>query len=107
MNSIDSLVNPDKLEFIRSHISQAALYEQLAEECTELAQAALKKARKIRDENYTPLSMSVIDDDLLEEYNDVILIANGIFVFDPNRKLLNYKLNRWVDRTYAKKCSDV
>lgn len=35
-------------------IGTAALLEQLAEESAELAQAALKMARKIRNENPTP-----------------------------------------------------
>lgn len=37
-------------------IGTAALLEQLAEESAELAQAALKMARKIRNENPTPKS---------------------------------------------------
>ena len=39
---------------IRELVPEAVLYEQLAEECNELAQACLKKARKLRGENYTP-----------------------------------------------------
>lgn len=35
-------------------IGTAALLEQLAEESAELAQAALKMARKLRNENPTP-----------------------------------------------------
>ena len=37
-------------------IGTAALLEQLAEESAELAQAALKMARKMRNENPTPKS---------------------------------------------------
>lgn len=61
---------------IRELIPEPALYEQLAEECTELAQACLKKARKLRDENYTPKTMEQIDENLEEEYTDVRLSAN-------------------------------
>ena len=35
-----------KLLVVADIIPEPALYEQLAEECSELAQAALKKARK-------------------------------------------------------------
>lgn len=35
-------------------LGEPALLEQLAEECSELAQAALKLARKERGENPTP-----------------------------------------------------
>ena len=39
---------------IIEEIGEAAMLEQLAEECTELAKAALKMARIIRKENPTP-----------------------------------------------------
>ena len=42
---------------ILNKIGEAAALEQLAEECTELAQSALKLARKIRGENPTPKSL--------------------------------------------------
>lgn len=37
-------------------LSKAALLEQVAEECTELGHAALKLARKYRNENPTPVT---------------------------------------------------
>ena len=40
---------------IIEEIGEAAMLEQLAEECTELAKAALKMARIIRKENPTPV----------------------------------------------------
>ena len=49
-----------------------AMLEQTAEECNELAKALLKKARKLRGENPTPLTMTEIDKDITEEYTDVI-----------------------------------
>lgn len=52
-------------------IGEAACLETLAEECSELAQAALKKARKIRGENPTPKSMEKINENLIEEVSDV------------------------------------
>lgn len=42
---------------ILNKIGEPAVLEQLAEECTELAQSALKLARKIRGENPTPKSL--------------------------------------------------
>lgn len=41
---------------IIDEIGKAAMLEQLAEECTELAKAALKMARIIRNENPTPVT---------------------------------------------------
>ncbi len=53
-------------------IGLPAMLEQTAEECNELAKALLKKARKLRGENPTPLTMTEIDNDITEEYTDVI-----------------------------------
>lgn len=54
-------------------IGTAALLEQLAEESAELAQAALKMARKIRNENPTPKSRADCVANLQEEIADVEL----------------------------------
>lgn len=82
---------------IRNLLSEASLYEQLAEECAELAQACHKKARKLRGENYTPKSMEEIDDSLIEEYTDVTLAAStcGIII---DWDLKNEKAKRWIER---------
>ena len=59
--------------YISSTIGTPAVLEQLAEESADLAQAALKFARKLRDENPTPKSEEECLQDLLEELADVKL----------------------------------
>lgn len=83
---------------IRNLVPEAALYEQLAEECCELAHAALKKARKLRDESYTPKTIEEIDENLEEEYTDVLLTANvcGLTV---DWTEAHHKAKRWIDRS--------
>lgn len=54
-------------------IGTAAALEQLAEESAELAQAALKMARKLRGENPTPKSRADCIANLQEEIADVEL----------------------------------
>lgn len=54
-------------------IGEPAMLEQLAEECTELAKAALKKARILRGENPTPVTLEESDQGLVEECTDVEL----------------------------------
>lgn len=54
-------------------IGTAALLEQLAEESAELAQAALKMARKLRNENPTPKTHADCVSNLQEEIADVEL----------------------------------
>lgn len=54
-------------------IGEPAVLEQLAEECSELAQAALKLTRKMREENPTPKTESECLESLKEEMADVML----------------------------------
>lgn len=53
-------------------IGKAAMLEQAAEECTELAKALLKRARIERKENPTPVTEEAADKDIREEATDVI-----------------------------------
>ena len=82
---------------IVERIGLPAMYEQLAEECTELAKAALKKARLIRGENPTPKTAEEIDKNLIEEVTDVALCASELKLqFDPD--LWERKINRFEHR---------
>lgn len=56
-------------------IGQAAALEMLAEECSELAQAALKLARVIRDENPASISEDHAQGDVMEEWADVLVCS--------------------------------
>lgn len=56
-------------------IGEAAMYEQMAEECNELAQACLKAVRMLRGENPTNLTPKEIDAMLKEEWTDVFTCA--------------------------------
>lgn len=78
-------------------LSDAALYEQLAEECVELAHACQKKARKLRGENPTPMEMVDIDDNVVEEYTDVQLVA-GLLNIYIDLPLYWDKYDRWCKR---------
>lgn len=71
-----------KIEAVRlvcQRLSAAALLEQLAEESAELSQAALKMARKYRNENPSPVPIDMLNDSLQEEYEDVRRWSNGCF----------------------------
>lgn len=61
---------------IVERIGEPAFLEQLAEECSELAQAALKTARKYRGENPTPKTIDECYDALQEEIADVMLCVS-------------------------------
>lgn len=82
---------------VSEKLSEAALYEQLAEECVELAHACQKKARKLRGENPTPIEMYEIDERVEEEFTDVSLVS-GLLDIHPNLKLYWEKYDRWCKR---------
>lgn len=74
------------------YICQPAMYEALAEECAELAQAALKMARVLRGENPTPVSEAEAMEMVVEELTDVIscAIALGLNV-DPEQAVTKFE----------------
>lgn len=82
---------------VKDVVPEEARLEQLAEECVELAKAALKKARKLRGENYTPKTIEEINADISEEYTDVRIAAQtcGLEIDWPLREK---KLMRWIKR---------
>lgn len=87
---------------IKSKIGKPAVLEQLAEECCELAQISLKRARILRGENPTPKTITETDANFLEEIADVL---NCISVIADNQDMMNKiwdiqdkKLNRWKKR---------
>ncbi|RHP71536.1 hypothetical protein DXA59_00730 [Clostridium sp. OF03-18AA] len=78
-------------------IGAAAMLEQLAEEATELAHAALKLARIERGENPTPVLKEVAMDHLIEEYTDVVQCAEELRLV-PNREQIKLKKMRFEER---------
>jgi NTP pyrophosphatase (non-canonical NTP hydrolase) len=96
-------------------IGAPAALEQCAEECSELAQACLKLARKLRGENPTPKDESVLYASLEEEIADVYLCLeiikeyirqiNGDDEYTCESKLdiiARSKHSRWLERLEEK-----
>lgn len=86
---------------IKSKIGKPAVLEQLAEECCELAQISLKRARILRGENPTPKTITETDANFLEEIADVLncisVIADELDMNEV-RNVQKKKLNRWKKR---------
>jgi hypothetical protein len=82
---------------IRQKVSEAALYEQFAEECVELAHAALKLARIKRGENPTPVSAEEALCAVMEEYTDLRLVAY-VLEIGWDVEVFEQKLLRWHNR---------
>lgn len=86
---------------IKSKIGKPTVLEQLAEECCELAQISLKRARILRGENPTPKTITETDANFLEEIADVLVCISVITdELDMNkvRNVQKKKLNRWKKR---------
>lgn len=81
-------------------ISEPARLECLAEECTELAHAALKLARILRGENPTDASLEETRANVMEEACDVCLCLDMTDIsLDPDIRMR--KLERLVNRLSA------
>ena len=89
---------------IISQIGTPAALEQLAEECCELGQAAMKLARKLRGENPTPKTLEDCTSAVQEEMADVlvcmgVLGETGMFGgIDGIDKIADEKQQRWQKR---------
>lgn len=82
-------------------IGEAAAYENIAEEAVELAHAALKYARIIREENPTPKTKQEAFSNILEEYSDLILISSDVGLYIDN-DIIEEKRQRFIKRMSEK-----
>lgn len=82
---------------IIDRIGEPAALEQLAEEATELAKAALKLARVKRGNNPTPVTETEALENLHEEVSDVQVCCQ-VLGLAPDNQIRGAKLNRWLDR---------
>lgn len=81
-------------------IGRAAMFEQLAEEAAELAQAALKCARIERGENPTPVTKREAKAHLIEEFTDVNTCAKELSLY-ADTDIEEMKIKRFYDRAHT------
>lgn len=86
-----------QIETIYSLTKTVTLLDQLAEEATELAHAALKASRILRDENPTPVTLHEAESMVIEEWTDLCLVADVIGI-SLDEDIYDAKLNRWISR---------
>lgn len=85
-------------------IEESIIYEQLAEECSELAHISLKMARKLRGNNPTPMTKEEILEGLNEEIADVMLCIDilledrQIMSHESVESIMIEKRQRWIQR---------
>lgn len=88
---------------IIEEIGEAAMLEQLAEECTELAKAALKMARIIRKENPTPVTEKDAIANIREEYTDVVQCAGELSLTVDEEQIGDCTYNVYLGNTTLNK----
>lgn len=93
---------PDEkcVEYIQYNLSQTSVLVQLAEECNEVAQQALKLVRIFKGENPTPVTAPEAMTKLHEEIADFFACLDCLADIDYNiiSKTETEKLNRWCIR---------
>ncbi len=97
-------------ERVRELLPKEEILAQLAEECTELAQAALKYRRVLDGTNPTPVEEGPAIVNLYEEIGDVLgcLCTFGLIrLSDVDADLISVlKMERWVRRLEARDGAD-
>lgn len=84
---------------IKAAIGECEVLCQLAEEASELAQAALKLRRALDRTNPTPVPESEARERLNEEFADVIVCTTVLFKSWENiRNTVDAKMKRWEAR---------
>ena len=78
-------------------IGEEAMWLQLAEEASELSQAACKMARYLHGTNPVSKSETSIRSDIIEEFADVINCARHLAI-PIHEELIDNKNSRWMHR---------
>lgn len=95
----------DAKKYVSSNLTYRAMLEGLAEECCELAQAALKRIRAMNGENPTPVSEKECDEKLHEEAGDVLMLLELLSIIEDGTTAHNHKWERWAKRIRESKHS--
>lgn len=88
-------------EKIKQHIPQDELLAQLAEECAELSQAALKLRRALTGINPTPVTVEEARKNLVEEIADILNVSELLLEIDDVDEIYDIvqrKRERWLKR---------
>lgn len=88
-------------EKIKQHIPQDELLAQLAKECAELSQAALKLRRALTGINPTPVTVEEARKNLVEEAADVYNVLGLLLDTEDNAEIysiIRRKKERWLKR---------
>lgn len=92
---------------VKRMLSREELLAQTAEECAELAKAALKLRRVLDGTNPTPVSQEEAEANLQEEMSDVIGCMLLVDIdWEALEQMLPFKMQRWASRLERKGAND-
>lgn len=100
----------DRDKRIMEYMGEPEMLSQLAEECCELGQAALKLRRVLDGKNPTPKTEAEARADLIEEAADVYNALGFLLDGDDNLeayRIIQRKKDRWLGRLEEKVMADV
>lgn len=100
------MLNEEMILRIKQQLNDEELLCQLAEECSELAQAALKMRRVMNGANPTPVTTDEATHAIAEEIADILLVLRVIgYPYEARdvELIQNHKLSRWVQRLDEKR----
>ena len=91
------------IDFVRAELGEAEILSQLAEESSELAQAALKLRRVLDGRNPTPVTVEKAEENLFEEISDVLTCISLLECVTEESleicdKIHERKMERWAKR---------
>lgn len=97
----------ENVEYVKKVLPKPVLFVQLAEECDELGQAALKIFRILDGRNPTPVPIGQAIEDLFEEIADILGVLRTLELTDGECAALYgeisaNKFERWVGRLKEK-----
>ena len=93
------MTTEENINYISSHLSAYVLWGQLAEECCELAQAALKMQRCSSIINPPRKTPEECLNDLIEEHADLVLCFKALHWNDKEQRsaVIDAKAERWAN----------
>lgn len=92
----------ESIKQIREKVPVPDIFDQLAEEAAELAQAANKMARVMRGTNPANIDEKEAMKNVIEEYTDIHVVAKDILELQVDELQADYKIDRWAKRLKEK-----
>ena len=87
--------------YSQKEMSCESRFQQLAEECAEACQAALKVVRTLNEDNPTTISTNEAVEHLVEEISD-IKVCLDLIGLGPSKEIMEQKAERLVKRLYER-----